>query len=261
VRIDPGTWERESVAAVPGQPSGLGWLPDGRMLIVSMRDLKLLRREHSGELVLHADLGGITTGAINDMFVDAQGRAWIGDFGFDYYGLLEREPDADPLFGPDANPPTARVTRVDPDGSTNTVADDMRFPNGIVQTSDDTLVVAETVGGCLTAFHINRDGSLTDRRMWADLSSAGVDGGPVLPDGLSLAGDGTIWVADPGNGGAVCVEEGGKVLDWIQASQACFAVLAIGPGTVACCTAATSNSNLATARKTGRIELASVTCQ
>jgi sugar lactone lactonase YvrE len=258
LRIDLHTWERKHVASVPGQPSGLGWLPDGRMLIVSMRDLKLLRLEHSGEVVVHADLRGATTGAINDMFVDGLGRAWIGDFGFDYYGLLEREPNADPLFGPGANPPTACVTRVDADGSVHTVADGLRFPNGIVQPSDDTLVVAETVGGCLTAFQIGEDGSLTNRRLWADLSSAGICGDPVLPDGLSLAGDGGIWVADPGNGGALCVEEGGKVRYRVQASQSCFSVVAIAPDTVLCCTAETSNSNLATAHKTGRLELATV---
>lgn len=259
LRIDPATWQRETVASVPGQPSGLGWLPDGRMLVVSMRDRRLLRQEPGGELVVHADLADVTAGAANDMWVDATGRAWVGDFGFDFYGLLEREPDADPLFGPGANPPTATITRVDPNGSVHTVAKDLRFPNGTVQLSDGTLVVAETVGGCLTAFRIEDDGTLTDRRVWADLSAAGVDGGQVLPDGIGLGPDDRIWVSDPGTGGAVLVREGGEVLGTVRTSQSCFAVAVVdlpeGPA-VLCCTAATSNPTTAAARRTGRLEIA-----
>jgi sugar lactone lactonase YvrE len=262
LRIDTATWQRETIAAVPGQPSGLGWLPDGRMLIVSMRDRRLLRREHSGELVLHADLADVTAGAANDMWVDAAGRAWVGDFGFDFYGLLEREPDADPLFGPGANPPTATITRVDPNGSVHTVAKDLRFPNGTVQLSDGTLVVAETVGGCLTAFRIDDDETLTDRRLWADLSVAGIDGGQVLPDGIGLGPADHIWVSDPGAGGAVLVAEGGHVLQAVRTSQVCFAVemIDLPQGTsVLCCTAATSNPTVAAAQRTGRLEIAPAT--
>ena len=259
LRIDPTTWRREPVASVPGQPSGLGWLPDGRMLVVSMRDRRLLRQEPDGELVVHADLADVTAGAANDMWVDAAGRAWVGDFGFDFYGLLEREPDADPLFGPGANPPTATLTRVDPDGSVHTVAEGLRFPNGTVQLSDGTLVVAETVGGCLTAFRIDDDATLTDRRIWADLGSAGVDGGRVLPDGIGLDRDDRIWVSDPGAGGAVLVEEGGSVRRTVRTSQPCFAVTRFdgpdGPA-VLCCTAATSNPTTAASRRTGRLEIA-----
>ncbi|WP_179277829.1 SMP-30/gluconolactonase/LRE family protein [Rhodococcus sp. 14-2496-1d] len=257
LRIDPHTYEHTSIASVPNQPSGLGWLPDGRMLIVSMRDLKLLRLEPSGEVVEHADLSSIAVGAINDMFVDDDGRAWVGDFGFDYYGLLEREPDADPLFGPDANPPSGHVTRIDPDGSVHDAAPDMRFPNGIVAVDEHTLVVAETLGFRLTAFTIGADGTLTDRRVWADLATAAPGGGPISPDGLALGPEGTVWVADPGNAGAHCVEQGGRVRQHVQASQACFSVLEF-EGSVLCCTAETSNSNYATAHATGLIESTAV---
>jgi sugar lactone lactonase YvrE len=257
LRVDPVTWARQAVASVPGQPSGLGWLPDGRLLIVSMRDRKLLRLEPTGALVEHADLSAVTVGAINDMWVGQDGRAWIGDFGFPYYEILEADPEADPLFGEDADPPSANVTRVDPDGSVHTAATDMRFPNGIVALDATTLVVAETLAARLSAFSIGPDGALTDRRVWADLSTASATGGPVAPDGLSLGADGGIWVADPGSAGALCVTEGGHVRQRAQATQACFSVLALDDS-VLCCTSSTSNSVYATAHATGLVEQAPI---
>jgi sugar lactone lactonase YvrE len=259
LRIDPSTWRAEPYLEVPGQPSGMGWLPDGRMLVVSMRDRRLLRREPDGRLVPHADLAEVTEGAANDMWVDASGRAWVGDFGFDFYGLLEREPDADPLFGPGADPSTATLTRVDPDGTVSTAARGLRFPNGTTELDGGTLVVAETVGGCLTAF-TRTDGALTDRRLWADLSGAGVHGGPVLPDGIAAGGDQRIWVSDPTEGGAVLVEEGGAVRAVVRTSAPCFAVgvLPGTPATLVCCTARTSNPSTAACRRTGRLEAARI---
>ncbi|MFC8002267.1 SMP-30/gluconolactonase/LRE family protein [Streptomyces olivaceus] len=260
LRIDPRTWRAEPWAEVPGQPSGLGWLPDGRLLVVSMRDRRLLRREADGTLVTHADLAAATAGAANDMYVDAEGRAWVGDFGFDFYGLLRGDPEADPLFGPDADPPTARLTRVDPDGTVTTVARGLRFPNGTTLLPDGTLVVAETVGGCLTAFTVTEDGELTGRRMWADLSSAGPSGDRILPDGIAHAGGERVWVSDPTAGGASRVARGGEVDARVRTSQPCFAVgvLPTRPATVVCCTAATSNPTTAAAHRTGRIETAHV---
>lgn len=255
LRIDPSTWRCEHYFGVPGQPSGLGWLPDGRMLVVSMRDRKLLRREPDATVVTHADLAPLTKGAANDMWVDASGRSWVGDFGFDFYGLLEAEPDADPLFGPDADPPTATLTRVDPDGAATTVADGLLFPNGATQLSDGRLIIAETVRGCLTSFTPTSDGRLADRQVWADLSSCGLAGGAVLPDGIVVADDDRIWVSDPGAHGAVLVSEGGRVHAAVHTSQSCFAV-GVLPGRVVCCTAETSNPTTAAARRTGRIEVA-----
>src|SRR3954464_11440058 len=107
-------------AAVPGQPSGLGWPPDGAPLIISLPDRRLRRREPDGSLVTHADLSAHVTGEPNDMVVDEQGRAFVGNFGFD---LMAGAPVA----------PTV-LLRVDPDGAVTHVADDMWFPNGSVIT-------------------------------------------------------------------------------------------------------------------------------
>src|SRR6195952_4313823 len=154
-------------AEVPGQPSGLGWLPDGRMLVVSQHDTRLLRREPDGSLVTHADLSDHVTGDPNDMVVDAQGRAWLGDFGFDLMG------------GADVT--TASLSRVDPDGTVTTVARDLYFPNGSVITGS-TLIVDETFGNRATAFDIADDGSLTNRRGGAEFGPGptGTDGGGAL---------------------------------------------------------------------------------
>jgi sugar lactone lactonase YvrE len=114
--------DRRVEAEVPGQPAGLGWLPDGRLLVVSMRDRRLLRREPDGSLAVHGDLGGYATGHTNDMVVDTQGRAYVGNFGFD-------------LMAGDPLEPTA-LHRVDPDGTVTPVAEDLWFPNGCVITGE-----------------------------------------------------------------------------------------------------------------------------
>jgi SMP-30/Gluconolactonase/LRE-like region len=140
-------------AEVPQQPSGIGWLPDGRLLVVSMRDRRVLRREDDGSLVTHADLGAHVTGHPNDMVVDARGRAYVGSFGFDLMG------------GADVAP--AALLRVDTDGSVSQVADDLWFPNGCALTDDGVLLVDETFGNRVTAFDVADDGGLTNRRVWA----------------------------------------------------------------------------------------------
>lgn len=137
-------------AEVPGQPSGLGWLPDGRLLVVSMRDARLLRREADGTLVTHAELAGHVTGHANDMVVDAEGRAFVGNFGFDLM-------NGAPLVPTD-------LVRADPDGTVTTVAQDLWFPNGSVITDDNVLLVDETFGNRITAFDLTGDGELTNRR-------------------------------------------------------------------------------------------------
>ena len=135
------------------QPSGLGWLPDGSLLVVSMKDQRLLRVASDGAVSTHADLSDVCGGHLNDLVVDASGRAFVGDFGFD-------------LMGGGA-PSSASVKRVDPDGSVTVVASDLRFPNGSVITPDGgTLIVGETWGNRFSAFDIAADGSLTNRRVW-----------------------------------------------------------------------------------------------
>lgn len=260
LRFDTRTWQAEVVVKIPQQPSGLGWLPDGRLLIISMLDHKVLRLEKDGSLSVHADLSGISRGAANEMRVDPDGVAWVGNFGFDFYAELAANPDADPLFGPDANPPTAEIARVDPDGSVHEVAQGLRFPNGTVRLSDGTLVIAETCGSCLTAFDVDADGMLVNRRIWADMSTLGPGGVPIRPDGTCVDAEDAIWVTDPNHNRAVRLAEGGKLLDEVHTSQGCFAVALAGEDgrTLFCCTAQTSNPNIAGRERTGRIEIARV---
>src|SRR4051794_1454937 len=133
-----GDGRQEHVLEVEGQPSGLGWLPDGDLLVVSMKDRRVLRRAPDGNVGVHADLSELATGHLNDMVVDRQGRAYAGNFGFDLMG--------------GGSPAPAGLVRIDPDGATAVVAEDLWFPNGSVITDDGTLIVAETFAARLTAF-------------------------------------------------------------------------------------------------------------
>jgi sugar lactone lactonase YvrE len=196
----------EVMAEVPGQPSGLGFLPDGRALIVSMRDHRILRREPDGELTEHADLSGLVGAHLNDMVVDEHGGAFVGDFGFDLMGGA-------PLAA-------TGLTHVAPDGTARNVADDLLFPNGMVL-RDGVLVVAETFGARLTAFDVAADGGVAHRREWArfgppptstDVGEA-LAGVPVAPDGVAGDAEGAIWVADALNARLLRVAEGGEVLE------------------------------------------------
>jgi sugar lactone lactonase YvrE len=188
-----------AIARVPECPSGLGWLPDGRLLVVSMEDRKLLRREPDGRLVTHADLSAIATYHCNDMVVDAAGRAYVGNFGFD---LHTQQP-----------PRPARLALVQPSGAASVAASDLEFPNGAVITSGgDTLIVGESFGRRLTAFDVDEQtGALSNRRVWAQL-----DGG-ALPDGICLDAEGAIWVASPMTREVLRVHEGGRVSQRISA--------------------------------------------
>lgn len=178
--------------SVPGRPSGLGWDADGRLLVVSMLDNRLLRQSQpSGGLELVADLSALAGGPSNDMVVDPSGRAWVGNFGFDLHG--------------GAPPATTSLARVDPDGQVSKAAADLFFPNGSVVTADgSTLIVGETFASQYTAFTIEADGTLSDRRPWAHLPGA-------YPDGCCLDADGRIWSADAAGHRCVLVEEGGRV--------------------------------------------------
>ncbi|HEV2424200.1 MAG TPA: SMP-30/gluconolactonase/LRE family protein [Terriglobia bacterium] len=197
----------ETVAHVPQQPSGLGLLPDGRMLIVSMRDRKILRRELDGKLVQHADLSGLAPWYLNDMLVDHDGRAWVGNFGFD-------------LMGGAPASPTVLIC-VEPNGAAGIVADGLGFPNGMVLTPDGgTLIVAESTMNRLSAFQV-ASGSLGKRRTWAAFGDppASTDVGEALkqvavaPDGICLDAEGAVWVADAEHSRLLRVAEGGRVLE------------------------------------------------
>jgi sugar lactone lactonase YvrE len=191
------------------QPSGLGWLPSGDLLVVAMRSRQVRRVGADGEIHLHADLSAIATGHANDMVVDGRGNAYVGNFGFD-------------LDAAEAPRATA-LTLVRPDGATEVVAADLRFPNGSVVTPDGgTLIVGESMGGRYTAFSIRDDGTLADRRVWAKVPDR-------APDGCALDAEGAIWMADAAGGGCFRVAEGGEILHHVEASQPVFACALGGP--------------------------------
>jgi sugar lactone lactonase YvrE len=185
------------VVRVEGQPSGLGWLPDGSLLVVSMKDRALLRRAQTGELSVHSDGGALCGGPLNDMVVDDEGRAYVGNFGFDLMARADPEPTG--------------LVRVDPDGSATLAADDLLFPNGTVIADDGrTLIVGETYGRRYVAFSIEADGSLVERRVWAEVPT-------IYPDGCTLDAEGHIWSADARGGRACRLAPGGEIVDEVAA--------------------------------------------
>lgn len=234
---------------IDDQPSGLGWLPDGRLLLVSMAEMKLLRLDADG-LKIHADLSEYSAHLCNDMVVDRQGRAWVGNFGFDLDALIEEKGVEDAL----ASHPATNLVRVDPDGSVHLASPNMHFPNGTVITPDGkTLIVAETLSMCLTAFDIEADGSLSNRRVWAEV-------GMRAPDGIALDEDGNVWVANALAAECVLVTEGGEILQTVETSQPCFACMLGGEDgrTLHMVTAQSSDKSIASAEAVGKIEVARV---
>jgi len=192
-----------------GQPSGLGWLPDGQLLVVSMLDHRILRQAPDGSVTVHADVSAFARYRSNDMLVDAAGRAYVGNFGFD-----NEAPD------PDARQPVAAsLTCVSPDGEVTEAAAGLMFPNGMVLTPDGaTLIVAETYAARLTAFDVSPGGVLSGRRVWADLSAAG-----IYPDGICLDAEGAVWVANARQPSCLRVQAGGEILQEERFSQRCYA--------------------------------------
>jgi|tagenome__1003787_1003787.scaffolds.fasta_scaffold20710896_2 sugar lactone lactonase YvrE len=199
-----GSCER-MLDAPSGIPFCIDWLPDGRLLLVSGGDGKLLRREPDGSLEVHGDLTGVSHGAWNEVVVDGLGNAYVNGAGFD---MMAGEP-----FAPGV------IALVAPDGRARQVADDLRFPNGMAMTPDErTLIVAESYGRRLTAFDVRADGGLEHRRVWASL-------GDGVPDGICLDAEGAIWYADVPNRRCVRVAEGGEVLGRVDADRGCFACM------------------------------------
>jgi sugar lactone lactonase YvrE len=229
----------ETICEVPGLPSGLGWLPDGRLLIVSATERRLLRLEPTGP-VLHADLGGLASFHCNDMVVDGAGRAYVGNFGFDLWS--------------GASPRPAEIILVEPDGAARVVAEELAFPNGTVITPDGlTLIVGESFGACLTAFDVLADGALAKRRVWARLERA-------VPDGICLDAETAIWVASPISGEVLRVREGGEVVERIPVERQAFACMLGGPErrTLFICTAGSSDPEECRANRDSRIEVVDV---
>jgi len=184
----------EVIVRVPfGLPFCIDWLPDGRLLIVSGREGLLLRRERDGSLVIHADLRGLSDKGWNEIVVDGRGNAYIN-----------------------GGPGIALLT---PDGAVRQVADNIAFPNGMaVMPDNSTLIIAESHGKRLTAFDIAADGSLANRRVWADL-------GIGVPDGICIDAHKAVWYADVPNKRCVRVREGGEVLQTINLDRGCFACM------------------------------------
>jgi len=200
---------------IDDQPSGLGWMPDGSMLIVSMTKRHVLRRSTASVIGVHADLSHIAAFHCNDMVVEPSGGAFVGNFGFD----LDHEMTTRGRRQVYADHPTAQLAYVAPNGEASVAASEMHFPNGSVITPDGkTLIVGETLGGCLTAFDLGAGGALSNRRVWATTL-------PRAPDGITLDADGAIWIASPGTPECVRIAPGGKVLEVIDTGQPCYACM------------------------------------
>jgi len=235
----------ETIVETPQQPSGLGWSPDGSMLIVSMNDQKLLSFSN-GELSEAADLSQLATHFCNDMVVDKKGNAYVGNFGFDLHGGESIKP--------------TNIILVRPGEEPCVVAENVFFPNGTVITPDDkTLIVGETFASCLTAFDINEDGSLSNRRVWADLRLIEEGYNPV-PDGICLDAEGAIWVASPSTNDVIRVQEGGALLDKVEVDRGAFACMLGGENgnTLFISTANDSTEETCLKEKSARIEVIEV---
>ena len=204
IAVDPAG-KSEVMARAPSFPSCIDFLRDGLLLMVSAYDGLLLRRQPDGSVVTHADLTGLSHHPWNDIVVDGRDNAYVNNIGFDLR--------AGEKFAPGI------IAVVGRDGSTRRVADGLWFANGIAVTPDNsTLIVAESYGKRLTGFDIAADGSLSNRRVWADL-------GDGVPDGICLDAEGAVWYGEVPNKRCVRVREGGEVLQTVELDRGCFACM------------------------------------
>jgi sugar lactone lactonase YvrE len=197
-------------ADFPSFPMCFDWLPDGRLLLVSARDGRLLRREHDGSVVTHAELSALAHKGHpwNEIVVDGRGNAYVNNQGFDFPGGE---------FSP------GTIALLEPNGAARIVAEGIAFPNGMAVTPDNaTVIVAESYGKKLTAFDIDADGGLSGRRVWADLR----DG---VPDGICIDAEGAVWYADVPNKCCVLVRAGGEVVERVDHDRGCFSCALGGP--------------------------------
>lgn len=199
----------EVVLEMPSAPFCFDWLPDGRVMVVSGGESRVLCREHDGALTTYADLSGVSTDPWNEIVVDQQGNAYVNGINFDF-------PTGD--FRPGV------IVLVSPDGKVSQVAEDVAFPNGMALTPDgSTLIVAESYADRLTAFDVTADGTLTNRRVWADLGEG------AAPDGICLDAEGAIWYASVPKQQCARVREGGEVLQTIDLDRGAFSCALGGP--------------------------------
>lgn len=232
---------RTVLCSLPARPSGIGFLADGTPIVSSMRDRKLMRIGKDGRTTLHADLSALATGDVNELITDAQGRAYVGNFGYDLIG--------------GAPPAPADLLLVEPSGAARVVARDLSFPNGtVIMDAGRTLVIAETWASRLTAFDRAPDGSLSGRRVFADLQGA-------HPDGICVDVQGGIWVACLGAFEFIRVVDGGAITDRVSCPGRLAVACALGGAdgrTLFCCTYAGSLEDAIALKVGGRLEIAQV---
>jgi len=226
----------ETVVTVPGAPSGLGFLPDGRLLVVSMHDRTVLRVDPDGPHV-HADLSGVASWHTNDMLVDSAGRAYVGNFG-------------DGSGPPDPVTP-ANLALIQPDGSVAIAATDLELPNGMVLVDGGrTLIVAETraIPPRITSFAVAADGTLSDRRLLIELENE-------MPDGLNVDADENIWFASPFTGELIQVSRQGRLLQRVASPRPPYACVLGGADgrTMYVCVADDWNPEVCRAERSGAI--------
>jgi sugar lactone lactonase YvrE len=235
---------------VQGQPSGLGWLPDGDLLCVSMLDHQVLRF-HDGEASLFCDISPYCGFWANDMVTSTAGVSYVGNFGFDLDVMLRDEGAAAMMVN---RPPTTNLVAISREGDIIQVVPDMEFPNGTVITPDGrTLIVGETLSCRLSAFDIAADGTLSNRRVWAQLEY-------VYTDGMCLDAEGQIWLANAIAPNCLRVREGGEITAMVETSQISFACMLGGEDRRALyiMTAPTSDRFKIADRRDGRIEVVEV---
>lgn len=204
VAVDKQETREVMVAEAPVLPFCIDWLPDGRLLVVAGREARLLRQEPDGRFVTHVDLSDFASTPWNEIVVDGRGNVYLNNTGFEFPGGQ---------FAP------GFIVQVKPDRSVRRVADGLAFPNGMAITPDNrTLIVAESYANALTAFDIEPDGTLGNRRVWAS-----VDGS--APDGICLDEVGAAWYADVPNRCCVRVREGGEMLETIELDRGGFACM------------------------------------
>ena len=234
---------RTEARVADDEPSGLGWLPDGRLLVVAMETQQLRRVETDGSVVIHADLSSAAVGSLNDMIVAADGTAYIGDMGQRIHEGGEIRP--------------GRTFCVRPDGSWFVAADDLASPNGHVLTPDERiLLVAESGGGRITAFDRAEDGTLSNRRVHVTLRPA--PDGPAFapPDGICLDAEGAVWAADPIGARVLRVRPDGTTTDEHR-FEGLIPVACVLAGTdrrtLVVCAAADWKRDVVMAARTGRL--------
>jgi len=201
-----------TVLELPFLPNAFGLTPEGAFVVGDAFQRRIHRMEGTA-LKQVADISNLTKFCLSDGIVDAKGRLYVGDIGYNFL-----DPAAEPVE-------TCVVVLVGPDGRASVVADKLFFPNGMVITPDGrTLIVGDTLGHRLTAFDIWEDGSLSNRRVWAQLPSS------VSPDGICLDAEGGVWCANPeGEDSVVRVREGGEITDRIRVTTHAYALMLGGP--------------------------------